>query len=219
MGVEDTLLKIYNTSIANKINSASTLQKFQYDLQQKWIIEGQIPQAEILLFSSAFAAPAPNMSFISVLGAALHIVSRGNVHINTSDPLSLPLVNFNYLDNDYDVNVQLEMLKLILHLPDTAPLSNLIANITVPSASESSSDEALIQYIRNTLGSSEHPMGTLAMADRALGGVVDHNLKIYGTTNLRVCDASIFPIAVGSHLQATVYAIAEKLADMIKNNY
>lgn len=73
--------------------------------------------------------------------------------------------------------------------------------------------------------------GTAAMATRELGGtkpcprfaagclltpgrivgVVDSSLKVYGTTNLRVVDASIIPIQIACHTQATVYAIAEKV--------
>ncbi len=49
------------------------------------------------------------------------------------------------------------------------------------------------------------------MAPRELGGVVGSDLKVHGTTNLRVVDASIFPILVGAHIQATTYAIAEKV--------
>ncbi len=49
------------------------------------------------------------------------------------------------------------------------------------------------------------------MAPRALGGVVDGALKVYGTSNLRICDASAIPIAIGTHLQATIYAMGEKV--------
>lgn len=49
------------------------------------------------------------------------------------------------------------------------------------------------------------------MASQSLGGVVDTTLKVYGTSNLRVVDASIMPLQVGAHLQATVYAISEKV--------
>lgn len=47
------------------------------------------------------------------------------------------------------------------------------------------------------------------MASQSLGSVVDTTLKVYGTSNLRVVDASIMPLQVGAHLQATVYAISE----------
>ena len=53
-------------------------------------------------------------------------------------------------------------------------------------------------------------MGTLSMV-----GVVDANLRVYGTTNLRVVDASVMPLQIGSHLQASVYAIGEKVRFLV----
>ncbi len=54
------------------------------------------------------------------------------------------------------------------------------------------------------------------MMSRELGGVVDPELRIYGTTNVRVVDASILPNQVSGHLTATLYAVAERAADIIK---
>lgn len=48
-----------------------------------------------------------------------------------------------------------------------------------------------------------------------MGKVVDADLKVKGVENLRIVDASIFPIATGVHLQAPVYALAEQAAFMI----
>jgi hypothetical protein len=50
------------------------------------------------------------------------------------------------------------------------------------------------------------------MAPKDLGGVVDSSLRVWGTSNLRVVDASIIPSHVAAHTQSTVYAIAEKVS-------
>ncbi|KAI0942663.1 hypothetical protein AcW1_003229 [Taiwanofungus camphoratus] len=81
-------------------------------------------------------------------------------------------------------------------------------------------DDDLLEYIRSGSAGGDHPIGTAAMAPLEYGGVVDSTLKVYGTSNLRVVDASIFPLHIAAHTQSTVYAIAEKAAEMIKqSNY
>jgi choline dehydrogenase-like flavoprotein len=50
------------------------------------------------------------------------------------------------------------------------------------------------------------------------GGVVDERLRVYGVGSLRVVDASVMPLQISAHLQTTVYAIAEKASEMIKQD-
>lgn len=51
------------------------------------------------------------------------------------------------------------------------------------------------------------------------GGVVDIKLKVYGVAKLRVIDARIFPFGIRNNFEASVYAVAEKAADIIKSDW
>ena len=73
----------------------------------------------------------------------------------------------------------------------------------------------IIRLTKEKVLSNSHSIGTAAMMSRELGGVVDPKLKVYDTHNLRVVDASVMPLQVSGHLTSTLYAIAERAAEMI----
>jgi hypothetical protein len=79
--------------------------------------------------------------------------------------------------------------------------------------------DGLYDYARRNAGTEFHPLGTCSMLPRDHGGVVDTNLMVYGSANLRVIDASIMPLQISAHLMASVYGIAEKGADIIKQRH
>ncbi len=53
------------------------------------------------------------------------------------------------------------------------------------------------------------------MLPREDGGVVDPDLLVYGTSNVRVVDLSVMPIHLSTHPQTVAYAVAEKAAEII----
>ncbi|PHH72610.1 hypothetical protein CDD83_4906 [Cordyceps sp. RAO-2017] len=53
------------------------------------------------------------------------------------------------------------------------------------------------------------------MMARELGGVVDPALAVYGAARLRVVDASVLPLQFSGHPTATLYAVAERAAELI----
>lgn len=75
------------------------------------------------------------------------------------------------------------------------------------------------EFVRGSIGTLNHHAGTTAMMPRELGGVVDAELRVYGVEGLRVVDAGIIPILPAAHIQSTVYAVAEKGADLIKKSW
>ncbi|KAI3608993.1 glucose oxidase, partial [Moniliophthora roreri] len=80
------------------------------------------------------------------------------------------------------------------------------------------SDKEIENWLRGNVTSDNHVTGTLSMLPRELGGVVDTQLKVYGTMNVRVVDASVIPFPVSAHTSSTVYMIGERAADIIRKS-
>lgn len=57
------------------------------------------------------------------------------------------------------------------------------------------------------------------MMSREMGGVVDERLRVYGTRNLRVCDASVIPMVPRGNIVTSVFAWAERASDIIKEEW
>jgi choline dehydrogenase-like flavoprotein len=76
--------------------------------------------------------------------------------------------------------------------------------------------EEVKRFLRETGVASTLYAGTCSMMPRKMGGVVDASLRVYGTGNVRVVDASVMPFITRGDTMATVYGIAEKAADLIK---
>ncbi|KAF7901929.1 uncharacterized protein EAF01_007227 [Botrytis porri] len=68
-------------------------------------------------------------------------------------------------------------------------------------------------YVRRTVDGAYHYTGTCSMMPR---GVVDNKLRVYGCSNLRICDASLIPLEPTANPQAVVYGVAELGASLIK---
>lgn len=144
-------------------------------------------------------------------------LSRGTVHSSNSDPFVHPIINLNWLSHPLDRDIMLRAMEFNNRLLQTPQLSALKPSFTQVPAN--ATVEQLTAILNKGIGTEYHFCGAAAMAPRELGGVVDSNLVVYGTENLRVVDSSIFPIIPGAHLQAVVYGVAEKAADIIKGDW
>ncbi|KAJ7443715.1 alcohol oxidase [Mycena latifolia] len=194
------------------------LQKVQYAYQRAAVAAGRIGTIGYSLVASGGLASAPgaNSSYLTLVAAAMQPFSRGSVHINSRNATLMPTIDVGYLKFAFDADIVTAGLKFMQTWTSTAPLSKMISSPNVPTPSQYQSDAALKEYVRDALIPFNHAAGTTPMAPKQIGGVVDARLKVYGLQNVRIVDAGIFPMLVNAPLQPTVYAIAEKAADMIK---
>ncbi|CAD6888387.1 unnamed protein product [Tilletia laevis] len=175
-----------------------------------------VGQMELIGFDGYYAStgtPEVGKTYITFVAAQQHLFARGHIHINTSNPLSAPIIVPHYFENDFDIEVSVagtEYLRKIANAPNYA---SYIATEVIPGAQAD-----MAQFVRDTAATEYHGIGTCSMLPRNQGGVVDNKLVVYGTSNVRVADASIIPLHVATHLQGTVYGIGEFAADIIKGH-
>lgn len=131
-----------------------------------------------------------------------------NVQLSSADPFHQPRIDPRYGSNPADLEVLLAAIMYLGRLLTTEPMQLLQPDIDLASFEDPS---ALLQQIKAGVMTMYHPSCSCPMLPRRLGGVVDPELLVYGTQNLRIADASIMPMIPAGHLQAIVYGIAEKV--------
>lgn len=118
-------------------------------------------------------------------------LTRGTVHIRSSNISQSPDIDPRYVTNSYDLRSLVEAGKFARKIAQTEPLASFLAGEYAPGIPAVSTDEQWENYIRQTMRTIYHYSGTCAMLPKHDGGVVDSRLRVWGTSNLRVADASI----------------------------
>ncbi|KAI1179019.1 hypothetical protein F4777DRAFT_15011 [Nemania sp. FL0916] len=163
-------------------------------------------------------------NYITIVCLLAHPLSRGSVHImGTGDDQKL-VIDPKYLSHPLDLEVLARHVQFAEQgLATTKPLARWLKPdgkraIGAPGAGALKDLEVVKEFIKDRAIGAHHYTGTCSMLPREMGGVVDRQLRVYGTTNLRVCDASIIPLTPRSNPQATVYGVAEHGAKIIKSS-
>jgi choline dehydrogenase-like flavoprotein len=189
------------------------------------LLAGYRKQLEVL--QSQFLSPHAGVIEVATGGSGavalslLKQLSRGTVKINSTDanPAIAPLVDFNSGANPTDMKISVSAIRKVREFMAAESLASLNVTESVP-GTQYQTDEELEGLLRKSLyvPTFAHPAGTAAMLPKELGGVVGTGLQVYGTKGLWVVDASVIPILPAGHTQATVYAIAEHAAELIKKH-
>ncbi|PHH86648.1 hypothetical protein CDD83_9934 [Cordyceps sp. RAO-2017] len=162
--------------------------------------------------------PLPE-NYISFCCSQAYPFSRGSTHISSADADAAPEIDPCFLSHPADLEIMARQIQSFETLRQTEKMKALLkpnGKRNHPDAFHITSLEGAKKYIRDTGLGTYHSCGTAAMMPRDKEGVVDTRLVVYGTENVRVVDASIFPLIPRGNIVSTVYAVAEKAADIIR---
>ncbi|KAI0931110.1 hypothetical protein AcW2_000066 [Taiwanofungus camphoratus] len=192
----------------------------QYDIQLRVLKDKSLPDMEFIVFPGymTFAsAPEDGKTYFTMLLVSNHPFSRGTIHAKSNDPLDDPDIDPHIFENPYDLEIFAEHVTFIRSIANAEPLKSSIIREVNPGPEAKTLDQ-IKEYLKNYCSTTFHAIGSLSMLPREKNGVVDPELRVYGTKNLRIADLSVVPLHFAAHTQATAYAIGERLADILKGS-
>jgi choline dehydrogenase len=154
-------------------------------------------------------------------GFQLHIghnkpKSRGWVKVSSADPFTPPKIQFNYLQHQDDIEAFRACVRLSREII-AQPAMDTYRGEEIQPGQDVVTDEQIDAFVRSSVESAYHPSGTCRMgANDDVNAVIDPHMRVRGLQGLRVVDSSVFPTLPNGNLNAPTIMVAERAADIIK---
>lgn len=167
--------------------------------------------------------PPAGRSAFGLIIMGLGALSRGYLKLRSRNPRDKPIIQQNYLSHPLDVILLAEACKLGAEIILEGKGTKELIMGSWPPEDKHHLFTELSQwedFVRKNATTCFHPASTCKMGPITdPGAVVDARLRVHGVKGLRVADCSIMPRLNNGHPQAVAYAIGEKCADMIKDDW
>lgn len=140
--------------------------------------------------------------------------SKGWIRVLSSDPKQKPSIQFNYLQEQDDIEGFRACVRLTREIMNQ-PAFDEFRDGEIQPGEQVSSDRDIDEFVRANVESAYHPSCSCKMGEDAMS-VVDSETQVHGIEGLRVVDSSIFPSIPNGNLNAPTIMLAERAADLIK---
>jgi choline dehydrogenase len=135
------------------------------------------------------------------------------VRLRSSTPGEPPVIDPRYLSEPEDMKALVESIRMARAIGEAGAFDDWSEGEFFPGV-EVESDQDIAEYVRTTVSTWFHPVGTCRMGTGA-DAVVDPTLRVLGTTGLHVADASIMPDVVSVNTNAASMMIGWRAGDLV----
>jgi choline dehydrogenase len=164
----------------------------------------------------ADSLPGPEIEHgYAIMVSLVSPFSRGSLRLANNTPGAAPVIDPAYYTDPRDLDIVIVGLRIAREI-GAAPAFTPWRGMEVLPGPGLRDEEDLRNYIRSNIRSYSHYGGTCAIGTDGQS-VVDTSLHVHGISNLRIADASVMPSPVSANTNATVYAIAERAAELIRS--
>ncbi|GKZ76632.1 hypothetical protein AnigIFM56816_007917 [Aspergillus niger] len=188
---------------------------------QEFLQRDTVPHYEFMThFPLHLISPEPfkDYSYVCMLVFLMNEQSSGEVRLQSANPEDPLLFDPKFLSHPFDRRACIEIYRHALEVTKHESFQKDTVSALIAPPSES--DEDILEFWKNTLGSSWHMTGTTKMGKSGdADAVVDSRFRVFGVENLRIADMGVVPVLTNNHTQATAYVTGLTCGDALAEEY
>jgi choline dehydrogenase len=183
----------------------------------RYTAEGSDKRNDLQIEQLSFTGGRRDAPTFGVAAVLEYQYGRGELRLNSADPHEHPVIDLRFCEDERDTKRLVGCFRDALAFTRTAPLADLIDQVTFPRPGAELDDATIAGLCRRRAGSGYHPSGTVKMgpASDALA-VVDQHGCCHALAQLVVADASIMPAVPRANTNLTSIMIGEMIGEWLR---